>query len=83
MNEKVEKAYGRNKQGATILELDGCMLVYIFYLILNFNSNFLKIIIPLLTGDVGKKLMINTESFIPEGIIRPLDHDSLFRPNVR
>lgn len=44
---------------------------------------FLKIIIPLLTGDVGKKLMINTESFIPEGIIRPLDHDSLFRPNVR
>lgn len=83
MNEKVEKAYGRNKQGATILELDGCMLVYIFYLILNFNSNFFKIIIPLLTGDVGKKLMINTESFIPEGIIRPLDHDSLFRPNVR
>lgn len=83
MNEKVEKAYGRNKQGSTILELDGCMLVYIFYLVLNFNSNFLKIIIPLLTGDVGKKLMINTESFIPEGIIRPLDHDSLFRPNVR
>lgn len=51
-----------------------------FKLLLEF---FLKIIIPLLTGDVGKKLMINTESFIPEGIIRPLDHDSLFRPNVR
>lgn len=25
VNEKVEKAYGRNKQGATILELDGCI----------------------------------------------------------
>lgn len=84
MNEKVEKAYGRNKQGSTILELDGCMLVYIFYLVLNFNWNFFfKIIIPLLTGDVGKKLIINTESFIPDGIIRPLDYDSLFRPNVR
>lgn len=82
VNEKVEKAYGRNKQGATILELDGCMLVYIFYLILNFNSIFFKNYYSSFNGRCRKKLMINTESFIPEGIIRPLDHDSLFRPNV-
>lgn len=25
VSEKVEKAYGRNKQGSTILELNGCM----------------------------------------------------------
>lgn len=29
VNEKVEKAYGRNKHGSTILELNGCMWVYI------------------------------------------------------
>lgn len=30
VNEKVEKAYGRNKQGSTILELDGCIWQALF-----------------------------------------------------